>query len=112
MIKLTETKLEKFVALNNFLYACLFCVFPRLNWSTGGDPFYLLWPHVPNARDTFILLDTQVIGGNFMMRDRTANKLIDGPARIAPNRKWFGNTRTIGAEQLDKFRTAVAQQVC
>lgn len=53
----------------------------------------------------------KVVGGNFMMRDRTANKLIDGPARIAPNRKWFGNTRTIGAEQLDKFRTAVAQQV-
>ena len=74
--------------------------------------YIYIYTHISNIRDTFILLEMQVIGGNLMMRDRTANKVIDGPARIAPNRKWFGNTRTIGAEQLDKFRTAVAEQVC
>ena len=25
-------------------------------------------------------------------------------ARIAPNRKWFGNTRVVGQKELDKFR--------
>lgn len=29
-------------------------------------------------------------------------------ARIEPNRKWFGNTRLIGQDELDKFRTAVS----
>ncbi len=35
----------------------------------------------------------------------------DGPARIAPNRKWFGNTRTITPEKLDTFREEMAKTV-
>ena len=30
-------------------------------------------------------------------------------ARIAPNRKWFGNTRVVGQKELAAFRTAVAE---
>ncbi len=29
-------------------------------------------------------------------------------ARIEPNRKWFGNTRLISQDELDRFRTAVS----
>ena len=29
-------------------------------------------------------------------------------ARIEPNRKWFGNTRLIGQDELDRFRQAVS----
>lgn len=34
-----------------------------------------------------------------------------GPARIDPNRKWFGNVRTIDQEKLEKFRTELAKRV-
>ena len=51
-----------------------------------------------------------VIGGALMMEDRTGDKAMTSAARIAPNRRWFGNTRTIGAKQLDTFRTAMAKQ--
>jgi hypothetical protein len=32
-------------------------------------------------------------------------------ARIAPNRKWFGNTRTIAQKDLEKFRDEMTQRV-
>lgn len=32
-----------------------------------------------------------------------------GPARIEPNRKWFGNTRVIAQDSLAQFRDAVKQ---
>jgi len=32
------------------------------------------------------------------------------PVRIEPNRKWFGNVRTVDQKQLEKFRVEVAQQ--
>ena len=53
----------------------------------------------------------KVIGGFLRSKDKTANVVIDGPARIAPNRKWFGNTRTITPEKLDTFREEMAKTV-
>lgn len=32
------------------------------------------------------------------------------PARIEPNRKWFGNVRTIDQKSLESFRVELAQQ--
>lgn len=32
------------------------------------------------------------------------------PARIDPNRKWFGNIRTIDQQQLDKLRQEMANR--
>ncbi|KAJ1960346.1 GTPase required for pre-60S ribosomal subunit nuclear export and maturation [Dipsacomyces acuminosporus] len=34
-----------------------------------------------------------------------------GPARIEPNRKWFGNTRVIGQKALEEFREQMAAKV-
>lgn len=53
----------------------------------------------------------KVIGGYLRSSTKTANKEIEGPARIAPNRKWFGNTRTITPEKLDTFREEMAKTV-
>ena len=52
----------------------------------------------------------KVIGGSLMMDNRTGDKAMASAARIAPNRRWFGNTRTIGAKQLDTFRAAMAEK--
>ncbi len=32
------------------------------------------------------------------------------PARIEPDRKWFGNTRVVGQKELDKLRTEFEEQ--
>ncbi len=32
------------------------------------------------------------------------------PSRIAPDRKWFGNVRTIDQKSLEKFRIEMAQR--
>ena len=32
------------------------------------------------------------------------------PARIEPDRKWFGNTRVIGQKELEKLRTEFEDQ--
>jgi nuclear GTP-binding protein len=34
----------------------------------------------------------------------------DKPVRIEPNRKWFGNVRTIDQKKLEKFRVEIAKQ--
>ena len=31
-----------------------------------------------------------------------------GPSRIEPDRKWFGNIRTIDQKQLDQYKTELA----
>ena len=49
----------------------------------------------------------KVIGGTLMMNDRSGGKEVESMARIAPNRRWFGNTRTIGQSELDRFREEV-----
>ena len=38
-------------------------------------------------------------------------KVPDKPARIEPDRKWFGNTRTINQSELEKFRNEVREAV-
>jgi nuclear GTP-binding protein len=30
------------------------------------------------------------------------------PARVKPDRKWFGNIRTVDQKQLDKYKAEVA----
>lgn len=46
----------------------------------------------------------KVVGGTLMMKDRAGGKDIGSAARIAPDRRWFGNTRTMSQVELDKFR--------
>ena len=47
----------------------------------------------------------KVIGG-FLV-----SKKEGGPVRIAPNRKWFGNTRIVSQEKLTEFRNALEDEV-
>lgn len=49
----------------------------------------------------------KVIGGTLMMRNKSGGKDMGNVARIAPDRRWFGNTRTISQNDLDKFRQEV-----
>jgi nuclear GTP-binding protein len=46
----------------------------------------------------------EIVGGSLLMKDRAGGKDIAGAARIAPDRRWFGNTRTMSQTELDKFR--------
>lgn len=40
-----------------------------------------------------------------MMKDRSGDvKHTAATGRIAPDRRWFGNTRVVGSEELDRFR--------
>jgi len=48
-----------------------------------------------------------VIGGAFASSKPAAGEV----ARVQPNRKWFGNTRTVGQKELDKFREEMKQQL-
>ncbi|KAJ8598072.1 hypothetical protein CTAYLR_005560 [Chrysophaeum taylorii] len=50
----------------------------------------------------------KVVGGELARRDCAGGQAITGATgRIAPDRRWFGNTRTIGAKELDAFREDV-----
>ena len=47
----------------------------------------------------------EVVGGDMVMATRAGGKEIDASTgRIQPDRRWFGNTRTVGSEELDRFR--------
>lgn len=47
----------------------------------------------------------KVVGGQFMMGDRAGDtKITASTGRIAPDRRWFGNTRVVAPTDLDKFR--------
>ncbi|KAL7545383.1 hypothetical protein ACHAWF_008733 [Thalassiosira exigua] len=47
----------------------------------------------------------KVVGGQFMMGDRAGDsKITAATGRIAPDRRWFGNTRVVDPTELDKFR--------
>lgn len=48
--------------------------------------------------------DGKIIGGTLMMGDKAGGKDLPNVARIAPDRRWFGNTRTISQNDLDRFR--------
>ena len=62
----------------------------RLNMYKRGAP-------VRNA-------DGKVIGGTLLMPTKAGGKDIPNAARIAPDRRWFGNTRTISPNELEKFK--------
>jgi nuclear GTP-binding protein len=47
----------------------------------------------------------ELVGGEYVMATRAGGKEIDATTgRIAPDRRWFGNTRTVAPAELDKFR--------
>jgi nuclear GTP-binding protein len=47
----------------------------------------------------------KVVGGQFMMSDRAGDsKITAATGRIAPDRRWFGNTRVVNPTDLDRFR--------
>lgn len=46
----------------------------------------------------------KIVGGNLVMNNRAGGKELPTVARIAPDRRWFGNTRSVSQEELDKFR--------
>ena len=46
-----------------------------------------------------------VIGGSLLMGNKAGGKEIGSAARIAPDRRWFGNTRTMSQTELDRFRS-------
>ena len=48
--------------------------------------------------------DGKVIGGSLMMSTKAGGQLLPNSARVAPDRRWFGNTRTMSQTELDKFR--------
>jgi nuclear GTP-binding protein len=54
----------------------------------------------------------KVVAGSFMMGDRAGyRKITAETGRIAPDRRWFGNTRTVAQTDLDKFREEMTQAV-
>lgn len=46
----------------------------------------------------------KILGGHLMMRNQSGGKDITGMARVQPDRRWFGNTRVVAPQALDKFR--------
>lgn len=62
----------------------------RLNMYKRGKP-------VRNA-------DGDIVGGTLLMKNKSGGKDMPNVARIAPDRRWFGNTRTMSQIELDKFR--------
>ena len=56
--------------------------------------------------------DGRLIGGDFMMGDRAGDREITAETgRIAPDRRWFGNTRVVDPKQLDTFRQEMTEKV-
>jgi len=54
----------------------------------------------------------KVVGGQFMMADRAGDSKITGSTgRIAPDRRWFGNTRVVNPTELDKFRDEMSNSM-
>ena len=55
--------------------------------------------------------DGKILGGTLMSRDKSGDKPMGAVARIAPNRKWFGNTRVVTPQALEKFRDEMGAKV-
>ncbi|GBG25708.1 Nucleolar GTP-binding protein 2 [Hondaea fermentalgiana] len=53
----------------------------------------------------------KIVGGEFMSNNRTGNRPMEKMSRIAPNRRWFGNTRVVGQKELEAFREQMAEKV-
>lgn len=46
-----------------------------------------------------------VVGGQFLMKSRAGGaEITSATGRVAPDRRWFGNTRVVGQAELDRFR--------
>lgn len=52
----------------------------------------------------------KIVGGSLMMADSAGNQQVGPVVRIAPDRRWFGNTRTVSQGELDKFREEMKTQ--
>jgi nuclear GTP-binding protein len=53
-----------------------------------------------------------IVAGAFMMKDQAGDRPIDAQTgRIQPDRRWFGNTRVVGANELDTFRQEMTDKV-
>jgi NGP1NT (NUC091) domain len=53
-----------------------------------------------------------VVAGAFMMPDRAGDRTITASTgRIQPDRRWFGNTRTVTASDLDQFRNEMTEAI-
>jgi nuclear GTP-binding protein len=67
----------------------------RLQMYRGGKP----------VRDK----DGRITGGEFMGKNKAGGADVNSSTgRVAPDRRWFGNTRVISAPQLDRFREVMA----
>jgi len=53
----------------------------------------------------------KVVDGDLLSTKKAGNKPMERMARVAPNRKWFGNTRVVGAKELDQFREEMGSKV-
>lgn len=54
----------------------------------------------------------KVVGGQFMMSDRAGDTAIAASTgRIAPDRRWFGNTRVVNPTDLDRFREEMTESM-
>ena len=58
----------------------------------------------------------KIVGGYLMDERRSGGQLRSKGAagqvsRVAPNRRWFGNTRTVGQNQLEKFREELGDKI-
>jgi nuclear GTP-binding protein len=54
----------------------------------------------------------KIVAGTFMMQDRAGDRKIEASTgRIQPDRRWFGNTRVVGATELDRFRQEMTEKV-
>jgi nuclear GTP-binding protein len=54
----------------------------------------------------------KIIGGQFMMNDRAGDtEITAATGRIAPDRRWFGNTRLVDGKKLDEFRQQMTEAV-
>ena len=53
----------------------------------------------------------KIVGGDLLSSNRTGNKPMEKMARVAPNRRWFGNTRVVGQKELDDFRDKMSATV-
>lgn len=51
-----------------------------------------------------------IIGGDLLMSTKSGGVDKLNVARIAPNRRWFGNTRTISSTEIEKYRKIVSDK--
>ena len=53
----------------------------------------------------------KILGGSHMSRHKTGGKDMPNAARVAPDRRWFGNTRVVGQRELEQFRQELGNKM-